>query len=366
MTMCLRLLTAMCIAVLACMLGTPWATAQETQVSSESCLNCKHLRCLESLLAQRKALAAGYDSIATIPTIQVRDATGKSVDQVNTDGMPSELANAELAEIHSKLAVYIQAEDALKSRVPPSECGPPVSEDIAAQTNPVTCVIGDGLKAAQAAMPCKELADMIAAHERAHQLACVLRKHPGKNLPYLWLTPAGVAKEEAAAYRTEAATIQKMIDKLQQPRLESEAVTVEHFPTPLGTIRETVTGTYTLEVGEGPSPRVTGEGQVNNSWDLSGSGCTVTGGNGMGKVTLAGQISGGVLTLSITSMQNPTTQITLSCPPGFGYTPPVPKMPSKIQIPYQDGATVRKQPVSMPQVQVTSDITLHLKCKRPE
>jgi len=30
---------------------------QETQVTTESCLNHKHLRCLESLLAQRKALA---------------------------------------------------------------------------------------------------------------------------------------------------------------------------------------------------------------------------------------------------------------------------------------------------------------------
>jgi hypothetical protein len=298
----------------------------------------------------------------------VHDDNGKALDQIDTDTMPHSEVEPRLAEIGSKMKVYDQAVERLASHVPGNECGPPVAETIAAETNPRTCEIDlEKQHAAMAAMPCKQLADMIQAHEKAHQAACVARKHrEGQTIPYIWLTPAGLAKEEADAYRVELATIQKMLEKLKEPRLVSEAVSVQRFPAPMGTIRETVTGTYTLKVSDTTPQRVTGEGESIVSWDLSGSQCSISGGKGMGKTSLSGQVSGGVLTLSVTAMQNATSSIRVTCPHGFGYTPPVPHAPTTIQIAYKDGETVEKTLVDMPQAKMTSSMTLHLKCKEPE
>ena len=333
---------------------------------TESCLNCKFKRCLESLATQRQALIAGYSAIAGSPAIAVRDDSGKALDQINTDTMPH--AGAYLLEIATKGRVYEQAVDRMASRIPNAECGPPATETIAAETNLLSCErYPDKLHAAMAAMPCKQLADMINNHERAHFDACVARKHrQGQAAPYIYLTPAGVAKEEVGAYRTELATIQKMLDQLKQPRLVGEAVSEERFPAPMGTIRETVTGTYNLNISEGTPQRVTGEGESTVVWDLSKSQCSVNSEKGTGKVTVSGQVSDGILTLSVVSMEHQNATVRVTCPQGFGFSLPTPFKPSKITIAYKDGETVVQTPVNMPQATVKNTYTLHLKCKEPE
>jgi hypothetical protein len=337
-------------------------------VSTESCLNCKHYRCLESLAAQREAIIAAYESISGSPAITVNDDSGKAVDQINTDTMPKSEVQPRLGEIRSKMMVYEQAVDRTMSRVPASECGPPVAETVAAETNPVTCVIdGAKLSSAMAAMPCKQLADMIHAHEVAHQRACIARKHAqGQVLPYIWLTPAGVAKEEADAYRAELALIQKMLDQLKQPQLVSEALSVERFPAPMGTIRETVIGTIALIVSDSTPQRVTGDGESVTEVDTSGSQCSVSGAQGTNKFSVTGQVTGGVLTLKATAFANPPPAIRVTCPHGFGFSLPSARTPSAIQIAYKDGETVTKTLVHVSQATVTQTLTLHLKCKEPK
>lgn len=179
--------------------------------AAESC-PCQHLQCLFQLLKQTNALAAGYDKIAAMPDLAVTDDSGKAVDSIDMDPLTQAQRQAALDQISSKKADYEKAEADLYEAVPAApDCGKVVS--VTAKTNPVTCLIDDkALAAAQQALPCKQLGALLAAHEKYHFTACVMRKHPDKTLPYVWLTPAGVAKEEAAAYRQEAKAISKLID----------------------------------------------------------------------------------------------------------------------------------------------------------
>ncbi|HXM19570.1 MAG TPA: hypothetical protein VN934_12285 [Candidatus Tumulicola sp.] len=179
--------------------------------AAESC-PCQHLKCLFQLLKQRNALAVGYDKIAQLPDLAIKDDSGKAVDFIDMDQLTQAQRQAKLDEINSKKATYEKAENNLYEEVPAApDCGKAVSAT--AKTNPVTCLIdNNALKAAQKALPCKELGALIAAHEKYHFMQCVMRKHPDNTLPYIWLTPAGVAKEEAEAYRREAKTISKLID----------------------------------------------------------------------------------------------------------------------------------------------------------
>jgi hypothetical protein len=179
--------------------------------ATESC-PCQHLQCLFQLLKQRTALAVGYDKIAQMADLAITDDSGKPVDSINMDPLTPAQRQAALDKISSKKASYEKAEQNLYDEVPAApDCGKAAS--VAAKTNPVTCLIDDkALKAAQKALPCKEIGALLAAHEKYHFNECVMRKHPDKTLPYIWLTPAGVAKEEAEAYRQEAKAISKLID----------------------------------------------------------------------------------------------------------------------------------------------------------
>jgi hypothetical protein len=358
------LAVAIAVAVLPAMGDEP---PVPTQISSEDCLDCKHLRCLESLLKERLAIANAYDQIANGPTIQVRDESGRSVDVVDDTKFSAAERTARIQEILSKLQVYKQAERRNLERITPAECGAPASEDVTAETDPIKCEIQPGLQTAMAAMPCKQLAEMVRTHEINHSKECDLRKHHSTDpWPYKWPTPTGLAHEEVASYRTEAATIQKLIDKIQEPRLESEAVSIMRVPGPMGTIRMTQTGLVTFKVSEGTPQTVTGEGETSMRVDTSGSQCSVTGNYGTGKFKVSGQISGGVATLRVTEMEPKTTTVRVRCPGGYGFPPPVPKTPGTMQVNWKDGESVSKTLVDMPQATVKSSYTLHLKCKRPQ
>jgi hypothetical protein len=239
---------------------------------------------------------------------------------------------------------------------------------VAARTDPISCEIQSAsLKSAMAAMPCKQLAEMIQAHEIHHAQECELRKHRSSDRwPFKWPTPTGLAHEEAASYRTEAATIQKLIDKIQEPRLPSEAVIVFRFPAPMGTIRMTQTGLFTFKVSEGTPQTVTGEGETSMKVDTSGSQCRVSGVQGIRKFKVGGQISGGVATLRVTETEYKPTTTRITCPRGFGWSPPVPPTPGTIKMKWKDGESVSKTLFDMPQATGKLSYTLHLKCKKRE
>jgi len=119
--------SALCAAI-ACSFVIVPTKADEPQpaaLPTESCLNCKFKRCLESLKTQRQALIDGYNAIAGSPAIAVRDDSGKALDDINTDTMPH--ASSYVLEIASKTAVYEQAVERMASRVPNAECGPPAT-----------------------------------------------------------------------------------------------------------------------------------------------------------------------------------------------------------------------------------------------
>ncbi|HXM19014.1 MAG TPA: hypothetical protein VN934_09400 [Candidatus Tumulicola sp.] len=356
----------MCAFALVVALAVLPAMGDVAPQSNEDCLNCKHLRCLESLLDQRKAIANAYDELATSPVIQVRDASGTPVDVIDDTGMSETLRRAELNEIVWKLAVFDQFERARLLRLPSPECGAPATEEVAARTDQIKCEIQTApLNAAMAAMPCRQLAEMIRAHEIQHASECNLRKHHRNDQwPYKWPTPAGVAHEEAAAYRVEAATIQKLIDKIQEPRLESEAVIVFRSPAPMGTIRMTQTGLFTFKVSEGTPQPVTGEGVTSLVVDTSGSQCRMSGLQGIRNFKVGGQISGGVATLKVTEVGYKATTFRITCPRGFGWGPPAPQTPGTIQMKWKDGESVSKTLFDMPQGTGKLSYTLHLKCKK--
>src|SRR5262249_19646681 len=79
------------------------------------------------------------------------------------------------------------------------------------ETDSIKCSI-DMLKAkkAEAASPCKELYEIAFRHEALHMQQCQERKG-NKALPTVMLTPAGKAREEAAAYAQEIAELKKLL-----------------------------------------------------------------------------------------------------------------------------------------------------------
>ncbi len=170
---------------------------------------CMNLPCLFALLKQRQALADGYEAMAATQSLRVLDQNGKAVDFINEDTMPKKAFKRAYKQIGDLKNKYETLEKSLFDRVPAASCGGEAS--VAAKTHPLTCVTTD-LEEAQAAVPCPELKDMIAAHEDYHRTQCHLRKHNGKYLPYLWMTPAGLAKEEATAYKQEVKTLRALLD----------------------------------------------------------------------------------------------------------------------------------------------------------
>jgi hypothetical protein len=215
------------------------------RAQKESCGQCKFADCLKSLIAQKQAVAAGYDQIADkFDKFITRD--GKPIDEIDFTTLASDAdRERSYVDTNQKHGAYQKAASEMISAIGlPLGCG--MSTAIQVGTDSYLTCATEGLAAAQAAMPCKELDAILDGHEAIHRRACTERKKGPSvhivslqaGLPGRMLTPAGNAREEAAAYRWEAAQIQPLYDRAKKGcRLSFTDVTLTcTIPTPLGPI----------------------------------------------------------------------------------------------------------------------------------
>jgi hypothetical protein len=258
-------LSAVAIALLLCA-PTP------ARASTEDCVQCKHVDCIKGNLRRKKAMADGYDALA------------KKWDRIWTkDGQPlaevdlrANENQAEINETYGVLAgnqrVFLREEEALSDSVGPAE-GCDYAEGLSADTNIETCVI-NGLPAAMAGSPCKQLGDLLARHEGMHQAECQARKRKGAPIPLgdpvtgtivrtmvpVQLSPAGKARSEARAYRMEVAELEKLLRKAKAKcQLSFNGVTTScRIPTPAGV----------AEMGQDIAGKVCGD-PLTASWTIN-------------------------------------------------------------------------------------------------
>lgn len=207
--------------------GAPLAQAQE-----ESCDNCKLLRCLKSTVERKQRLIRVYQELYNLWKPRTKDEHGTPL-MVND---LSKYLEPDRSRIYraalDQLGQYAKIEESRTGAVPAAEgCG--YSErEMSASTESFQSCTTTGLDGAMVAQPCKELADLIAAHEGQHIAACRARQGPksgywpysvtlnGKTVtkyfPPKIITPAGLAAEEIAAYEMEITSLKKIIEKLEK------------------------------------------------------------------------------------------------------------------------------------------------------
>lgn len=222
-------------------LGLTWTVplnAQGTGVSvpTESCMQCKFLPCLKELLSQKKMMISIYQGIRNFWAPHAEYDTGRPVAEMSFTGMPKGTRDMVYLVIMKQLAQYRIMEESRTSQVPaPEGCGFPNGAEIGAATDSLdTCTIDPALLLkAMNAMPCKELANLIVAHESLHVTRCAARKVgkawiysppplkegdavPARYLPPRIITPYGKAAEEMAGYQIEVDALEKMIAELEK------------------------------------------------------------------------------------------------------------------------------------------------------
>ncbi|MFO1464299.1 MAG: hypothetical protein U1F66_11030 [bacterium] len=189
--------------------------AVDALAQKETCKQCKFAGCVKSAIKQKEAMRDGYSELATkwekfwVNTDKERRAP---LDQINLQKLYPMFRITTMTLLNSEFTALRKDEEDLAVRIgPPAGCGYSPTESLEIETDSVQCSI-DMLKArkAEEAAPCKELYDIAFRHEALHMQKCQQRKG-NKALPTVMLTPAGKAREEAAAYGQEIAELKKLL-----------------------------------------------------------------------------------------------------------------------------------------------------------
>ncbi|MEO6365807.1 MAG: hypothetical protein ABIO38_07165 [Luteimonas sp.] len=240
-------------------------------------MQCKHVDCIKGLIKQKNALAQGYDALARKwdPLVLV---DGAPVATVNFNSIiDATQRNAFYNELLRNHAKFARQEDAMANGI-----GPPAGCDVQAATSAETdayetCRIdAASLSRAKAAMPCDQIGDILSRHEDLHRTQCLVRQrdaHVGdywlytaigangaraeKRFPPLMQTPAGRAREEAAAYRAELAELEPLRE-LAQKKCE---LTIKD-------VKITACSMYGMEAGQDISGKVCGD-PVKALWNIN-------------------------------------------------------------------------------------------------
>lgn len=214
--------TLAALLVLAC----GWAISPPARASTEDCIQCKHVDCIKGLIKQKQAMAAGYDALAHTwdPLVKVE---GAPADVVNFETIvdPAERTSF-YRDLLDNLDTIARQENELASQVGlAAGCGAFAAE--AATNTYATCTVDEkSVERSQAQAPCRQIGELLAKHENLHRDRCIARKRtPGSHMwqpvdhpysrPAIMQTPAGHAREEAAAYRMEIAALEKLRPKAQ-------------------------------------------------------------------------------------------------------------------------------------------------------
>jgi len=181
----------------------------------ETCKQCKYAKCVKASIKQKEAMRDAYNQLASKWDkfwTNTDKGTPTPLDQVNLQKLNPVSRLMTLGLLNSEFTQLRKDEEELATRIgAPAGCGYSPTESLEMETDSIQCSI-DMLKArnAEQASPCKELYEIAFRHEALHMQKCQQRKGNNK-LPTVMLTPAGKAREEAAAYNQEIAELKKLL-----------------------------------------------------------------------------------------------------------------------------------------------------------
>jgi hypothetical protein len=199
------------------------ARAQPT----ETCDQCKYLRCLKSTVKRKKALMSAYQDLYNVWSGRLGGDAGHAPTERDVGALSEPQRTRAYVKARQQLDEYYQMEDTETDAVPAAEdCNYPNKVMTNPSTGDEACVTQDLLEW-QSAQPCKELADLLKKHEDVHVDACNKRRQP---LSEIWVvpgtgdiahppkivTPVGKAAEEIRAYQLEIDALNAIIKKLEK------------------------------------------------------------------------------------------------------------------------------------------------------
>ena len=246
--------------------------------AQESCDDCKFLRCLKSTVERKQKLIGVYQGIQNFWAPHSHYDTGAPLSVIDFTTLAEPKRSQWHGVVMNQLAEYATMEASRTANVPAAEgCGYP-SEGAEASTDMLNDCTSKNLAEAMDMQPCKELANLIAAHEGLHTAQCEERRKPkNKTWQYVYVdkqgkshsvprppkihTPYGAAAGEIAAYQMEIAGLKPIIDKLEKKcrKLSFKNVTIDC------TIR---TPTCTIRTGQKISGSVCGD-PVKATWNIT-------------------------------------------------------------------------------------------------
>jgi len=189
--------------------------AFDALAQKETCKQCKFASCIRSAIKQKEAMRDAYSELAKKWEkfwVNTDKGTPTPLDQINLQKLYPTSRILTLGLLNSEFTQLRKDEEELATRIgAPAGCGYSPTESLEMETDSIKCSI-DMLKArkAEEASPCKELYEIAFRHEALHMQKCQQRKGD-KALPTVMLTPAGKAREEAAAYAQEIAELKKLL-----------------------------------------------------------------------------------------------------------------------------------------------------------
>jgi hypothetical protein len=178
----------------------------------ESCIDCKWGRCIQELIAQKKAFIEMYKNIAKecAGLYLAADKKGKLTPAVTVDKqgfMPAlPQYNKNMDEWQEKVSLL--SEDVMaKNPIPSCHIS---SGEIG--TKAIECQIDlDAIEKFAAAVPCREISEIANQHEVYHLTRCQERKKNDK-LP----TPYGLSMEEVKTHQLEIDMLTKLLAKIKK------------------------------------------------------------------------------------------------------------------------------------------------------
>lgn len=200
---------------LTALLSLQTIAAVDAFAQQETCKQCKFANCIRSAIKQKEALRNAYNDLAKKWDkfwVDTDKAPPTPLDQINLQKLYPASRLMTLGLLNSEFTQLRKDEEELATRIgAPTGCGYSPTESLEMETDSIQCTI-DMLKArkAEQASPCKELYEIAFRHEALHMQKCQQRKGNHK-LPTVMLTPAGKAREEAAAYAQEIAELKKLL-----------------------------------------------------------------------------------------------------------------------------------------------------------
>jgi len=207
------------------------ALSAQTQ---ETCLQCKWLPCLRSMRDQKQRMVRIYEGFRTFWDPHCRFDGPAAVAVLDLGALKPTQRDVFYRTALAQLGQLQAMVNARAQNVPkPDGCALPEDVELTISTDSLTGCKTDPaqLKRAMEAMPCSELANLLAQHEALHVQRCSARWAAGKAweyvvevegrrasrwLPAQMLTAYGQCLEEIEAYQVELKELDRLIERLEE------------------------------------------------------------------------------------------------------------------------------------------------------